>query len=88
VSFETGRACAEWHEWIFNALMSVVVLHIVAVLFYLFAKKQNLVGAMVTGKRAFDSEVTPLTRGSWPKLVIGIVLAAALTWAVSRAFHF
>jgi cytochrome b len=88
VSFETGRACAEWHEWVFNALMTVILLHVVAVLFYLFARRQNLIGAMVTGKRDFADEVAPVTRVSWPRLIVGIVLAAALTWMVSRAFHF
>lgn len=87
VSFEAGRVAAQWHEWIFNALMTVVVLHVLAVLYYL-VRKQNLIGAMFTGKRAFDAPVEPVSRGSWPKLIIGIVLAVGITWAISKAFQF
>lgn len=86
VSFQAGRLAAEWHEWVFNALMVVITLHLLAVLFYLF-RKQNLVGAMVTGTRSFDSPVEPVSRGSWLRLIIGIVLATGLTWAVSKAFQ-
>ena len=88
VSFETGRACAEWHELVFNVLMTLIILHVVAVLYYLFRKRQNLVGAMITGRRAFAGDVAPITRGSVVHLVIGIVLAIGVTWAVSKAFQF
>jgi cytochrome b len=88
VSFETGRAAAEWHEIIFTALQVVVALHLVAVFFYLLGKRQNLIGAMFSGKRSFEKEVAPMTPGTWPKLIVGIVIAVAITWAVSKAFKF
>jgi cytochrome b len=88
VSFETGRACAQWHEWVFNVLITLILVHVVAVLYYLLAKKQNLVGAMVTGTRRFEGDVAPMTRGSVKHLIIGIVLAIGVTWAVSKAFQF
>jgi len=88
VSFETGRLCAEWHEWVFNALMVLILVHIVAVLYYLLFKRQNLVGAMVTGKRTFDSGMESMTRASLWRLVIGILSAGGVTWAVSKAFQF
>ena len=53
VSFETGRAAAEWHEWVFNLLMSLIVLHIVAIAWYRFVKKEKLVAAMFHGTRAY-----------------------------------
>lgn len=84
VSFDTGRDAAEWHETVFNVLLTVIVLHIVAVLFYLFARRQNLIGAMFTGRRSFAAPVAPLTRASWPRLIVGIVIAAAITWMVVR----
>ena len=88
VSFETGRLCAEWHEWVFNALMVLVLLHIVAVLYYVVFKRQNLVGAMVTGRRTFDSGMESMTKASLLRLVIGIMSAGGVTWAVSKAFQF
>jgi cytochrome b len=88
VSFETGRAMAEWHEIIFNVLMGLVVLHVLAVLYYLVIRRQNLVGAMFTGRRRYESEVAPMTRGSWAHLVVGIVLSTGITWGVAKAFQF
>jgi cytochrome b len=87
VSFETGRAAAGWHEAVFNVLMTVIALHVLAVLYYLLVKRQNLIAAMVTGKRAFLSGVAPLQRGSARRLIAGIVLSAAITWAISKAFR-
>ncbi len=88
VSFETGRAAAEWHEIVFSALQIVIGLHILAVFFYLLGKRQNLIGAMFSGKRSFENAVTPMTPGTWPRLIAGILIAVAITWAVSKAFKF
>jgi len=88
VSFETGRLCAEWHEWVFNALMVLVLVHIIAVLYYMVFKRQNLLGAMVHGKRVYDGEMAPMTPASSLRLVVGVVLASGITWAVSQAFQF
>ncbi|MCU4676564.1 cytochrome b/b6 domain-containing protein [Catenovulum sp. 2E275] len=39
------------HGWIFNALLGLIWLHLVIVFFYVLVKKQNLVKAMLTGKK-------------------------------------
>lgn len=88
VSFEAGREAAEWHEAVFNVLMTVIVLHILAVFYYLFFRKNNLVGAMVSGSRRLDEPAEPLRRASWIHFFLGVILSAALTWAVTRAFEF
>jgi cytochrome b len=88
VSFETGRLCAEWHEWVFNALMVLVLVHIIAVLYYMVFKRQNLLGAMVHGKRVYEGDMAPMTPASVLRLVVGVVLASGITWAVSQAFQF
>jgi cytochrome b len=88
VSFATGRRCAEWHEVVFNALMVLIAVHILAVLYYRIVRRQNLVGAMISGRREFAGSVAPMTRGTWPRLIVGIVLAAGITWAISKAFQF
>jgi cytochrome b len=84
VSFDTGRDAAELHETVFNVLLTVIVLHVVAVFFYLLARRQNLIGAMFTGRRSFAAPVEPLTPASWPRLITGIAIAAAITWAIVR----
>ncbi len=49
VSFETGRAAAEWHERVFNLFMGLIVLHIIAIAWYRFVKKEKLIAAMFHG---------------------------------------
>jgi cytochrome b len=84
VSFETGRAAAEWHETVFYALLAIIAVHILAVFFYLIVRKQNLIGSMFTGKRTLDGAPAGLVPASIVRLVVGILIAAALTWLISR----
>jgi cytochrome b len=89
VSFETGRRCAGLHHLVFNLLLLVIVVHLVAVLFYLLVKKQNLVGAMFHGKRSYEVDpAEPVRFASARRLIVGIALAAVFTWMVTRAFQF
>ncbi len=77
VSFETGRAAAEFHETSFKILLGLIALHLAAIAFYFFALRTNLVGAMVTGKRPGGNAVN--TSG-FPMLrfIIGVALAGAV----------
>jgi cytochrome b len=88
VSFETGRAAAQWHEAVFNVLMFFIVLHIVALAYYRLFRKQKLVTAMLHGEREYESQVPPVQPASALRLVMGVILAAVFTWAVSSAFEF
>lgn len=86
VSFETGRAIAEVHELSFRALQALVVLHVAAVLFYLFYKRTNLIRPMVTGWRTFPQDPGLAGAPAW-RLVVGVVLAAAIAWFVSKGLR-
>ena len=53
ISFDQGRAVAEWHHWgAFNALLGLVGLHLLAIVFYAVVKRDNLVGPMLTGAKS------------------------------------
>jgi cytochrome b len=88
VSFDTGRFAAEWHERLFDELLVVVAIHVAAVLFYLFVKRENLIGAMVGGyKRVPDQpEDAPRFAPAW-RAFIGVLLAAGLTWALASGLR-
>ena len=89
VSFEAGRVASHWHCDLFNVLLGLIALHIVAVAYYLFFRKQNLVAAMVHGERAYPApQPAPVQPASLLRLIVGVVIAAAITWAVTRAFKF
>ena len=88
VSFEVGRACAKWHETVFDVLVWVIVLHIAAVLFYVIFKKQNLIGAMLHGHREYAEQPGVSIRfASVTRAIVGIVLAVVLTWLIARGLE-
>lgn len=86
VSFEASRAAAELHETVFRLLQALVVLHVLAIGFYWIWKRQNLVGAMVTGKRPFQGEA--LRPAAIWRTAAGVVLAALVAWALAKGFRF
>ena len=88
VSFETGRTCAQWHESLFDVFIWAIVLHIAAVLFYVIFKKQNLIGAMMHGRRKYPQQPeSPIQFASATRAILGVALAAALTWMIARGLE-
>ena len=87
VSFETGRTIAGWHELAFRVVQALVVLHVAAVVFYYVWKRTNLVGPMITGRRAFPTD-PGLAGAPWWRLVLGVALAGAIAWALARGLRF
>jgi len=79
---ETASALATFHFTNFDVLLWVIGLHIVAVVSYWFVKRQNLVGAMFTGRKpaAMVAEADAIRSSSLIKALIVIALAAALVW--------
>lgn len=85
VSFETGRVCAKWHHTIFSALQVFIALHVAAVAYYVLRKKEDLVKAMVSGSRGYASApAEPVKFASWVRFVIAVLIAAAITWFITR----
>ncbi|MCT2398961.1 cytochrome b/b6 domain-containing protein [Novosphingobium mangrovi (ex Huang et al. 2023)] len=89
VTFDQGRAAAEFHETVFNAIVALVALHVAAIVFYLGFKRLNLVRPMITGRRARAAgEAAADVRWSPLLALVGLVLAGAIAWAVSTGFRF
>jgi cytochrome b len=88
VSFEAGRTAAEWHQAIFNVLLWLIGLHITAIAWYLLMKRQNLAAAMVHGRQELPADAPDVRGASRLRFVVGVILAAAFTWAVAKAFQF
>jgi cytochrome b len=86
VDFDTGRLFAKWHHWSFTALQVLVVLHLAAVAFYLVYKRANLVGSMITGRKAFSSDPGLAFAPLW-RAVIATLVAAGFAWWVSKGFR-
>ena len=65
---------------------ALVALHIAAIGFYWVWKRQNLIGAMVTGKRPFQGEA--LRPAALWRLLLGVVLAVGVAWAIAKGLRF
>lgn len=84
VSFETSRALAEAHEVIFNILLALIALHVAAIVFYLFARRTNLIGAMLTGRRSLPALTETVKLASAWRIWPGVALALVAVWYVTR----
>lgn len=78
VSYDTGDRMRHWHELGFNLILAFVVLHIAAVGYYLFAKKDNLVRPMVTGSRDLPESLAAPRIAPWWRAVLVALFAALL----------
>lgn len=79
VSYDTAESAREWHEILFNVLLGVVLFHVGAILFYLVAKKENLVPAMIVGTKVVDTPISEPQMGSWLATMICTAVAALFT---------
>ena len=89
VSFDAARSAAEWHEVAFKVLQVVVVLHVLAILWYALAKRTDLVRPMVTGYRggaagpAGEARAVPFWR-----FLVALALGMAVTSFIAKGLSF
>lgn len=83
VSYETARVLADRHEMMFNVLLALIALHVLAVLYYLLVKRDNLVTPMVTGRGAAGASGEALVPAPLWRFLLAVGLATALTLAIT-----
>ncbi len=89
VSFDTGRTASDVHGVVFNVLLALVALHVLAILVYLVGLRHNLITPMIHGRRRVREGEPVETLGASPwKALIGLALAAACAYAVAQGFRF
>ncbi len=86
ISFSAGRTLAHRHELVFNILLAVVAIHVAAAVFYLVARKDDLVTPMVTGSRTGETGDAPMTPAGPLRFVISAAVAVAFAWWLSKGF--
>jgi cytochrome b len=78
------------HFWV-NVLLVLIALHVLAAVFYLVWKRQNLIGAMFTGHKPLDQCVAsgkpaPLLTFASGRLAVSLlIVAAAIVYFIVRA---
>jgi cytochrome b len=78
VSKAVSDALTRVHRFNQQVLAALVAVHVAAVFFHLVVKRENLIGAMFTGRKSWHAKVDP--PGGHPALavVLAFLLAAAL----------
>jgi cytochrome b len=82
VSFDVGRAVAEAHELSFDVLIVLIAGHVVAVLVYLLYDRNNLTGAMLSGRKHLDGEYPGMQPVPAWRLWTGVALATLVVWLI------
>ncbi len=85
VSYEFSQDAAALHEDAFNILLILIGLHIAAIVFYLLAKRINLIGPMITGSRKADDVEGPAS-GIAPvplwRFLLGVAIAGLTVFLI------
>lgn len=88
VSDRTADTLTRLHHANFNIVLAAVALHIMAIAFYFIFKKQNLIAAMLHGKKpasAVPAEEA-ITKSEVVKALIVVAISAGLVyWLISAA---
>ncbi|MGE0179220.1 MAG: cytochrome b/b6 domain-containing protein, partial [Sphingomonas sp.] len=77
VSFESAQRLLENHETLFNILLGLIGLHVLAVLFY-WLRGDNLVRPMIDGRRGAAEGLVPLRAAPARRFAIVLILAAGI----------
>jgi cytochrome b len=82
---DTVEWVTETHEWLFNVLLALIALHIAAILFYALFKRQNLVGAMITGSGSAPDGAEPMRAAPAWRLALALLVSfGAAYWLWTR----
>jgi cytochrome b len=84
VSAETSQLLTAIHGYNFYVLLTLIALHLIAVLFYLLVKRENLIGPMFTGRKYVDDAApaqeptASLLRAAVVLLIVAAAVAAVV----------
>ena len=86
VSGATSSLATTIHRYNFYVLTALIAIHIAAALFYLFVKRENLIGAMFTGRKRVTGEghfADGRMTSTWVALAVVIVVAGGVAALVN-----
>ncbi len=84
VSKQVSDLLTSVHKINSNILIALVVLHLLAVGYYAFAKKENLAKAMVTGTKPVEGDAPPIARPVWLGPLVAVLTAFAVFLLVKK----
>ncbi len=84
VSSDLSDQMTSWHALNFNILLGLIVLHIAAVLFYTVIKRDDILPAMITGKRSVSENMNEPARKNPAYSIVAIAVAAGIVWVITQ----
>ena len=75
VSYETSTTLTGWHHRLFNVILAVVALHILAVLAYGLLLGNDLIQPMITGRKYLPESTAPKAVGRTAWWIAGAIFA-------------
>ena len=86
VSYDAADWARGWHSALFNALLVAIAVHLVAIVFYLAIKRDNLIAPMVSGRKSMSGdEVAPRVVSAWRAVLVTIISGAVAYWVAIGA---
>jgi cytochrome b len=87
VSGDTSSLLTTIHRYNVYVLLALIGLHLAAILFYLLVKRENLIGAMFTGRKYVEAgmQARAATTSAWLAVVIFAVVAGVVVLVVNLA---
>ena len=82
VTFETGRLASRLHGLGFNILLGLIALHVVAVIFYLAHKRDNILLPMLIGSRGWKGDQPTLRFAPLPLAIALLLICSGAVWAL------
>jgi cytochrome b len=93
VADETWAAATKWHIWLFDLLLWIIGLHIAASIAYLVWQRENLVSAMISGRKrrvAYEDQsearIVATPRAILCLLVAIVIVLGGISAAGGRVF--
>jgi cytochrome b len=82
VSKDLSDTLTEIHGFAFDVLLALIGLHVAAVLFYRFVKRENLVTPMLTGRKQVDDHVPAPKMAGHGRALVAAALAAGVAYFI------
>lgn len=80
-----------WHNTVFNFLLALIVLHILAIVFYRSVKKNNLIVPMLTGKKKVPTVLAQTVASEHiagfgaKRFIFSLIISTSVVWVVTGA---
>jgi cytochrome b len=82
VSSSTASRMTELHGIVFYLILAMIVLHLSAIVYYRMVKRDQLIGAMVTGARMMPAGTRGMVKAPVWRLIACVVAAWLVGWVV------